>query len=151
MKFSYLGFYHWLCTATRKETAKRSKVGESPWLVLLCETNIQTYEDCFSFVIERKVETNMNIDHGTEVLELEEVSVGEKGSHDLMVYNDEVNTFDHVIETLIDVCDHTPEQAEQCTLIIHFKGKCVVKMGDFDELVPMRNAICDRGISAEVL
>ena len=71
--------------------------------------------------------------------------------HTLMVYNDEVNTFEHVINTLIDVCEHTPEQAEQCTLLIHFKGKCSVKNGSWEELVPMRNEICRRGISAEVL
>lgn len=70
---------------------------------------------------------------------------------DLMVFNDDVNTFDHVIETLIDVCKHEPEQAEQCTLLIHFKGKCSVKKGSFDELAPMRTAICQRGISAEIL
>lgn len=70
---------------------------------------------------------------------------------DLVVYNDDVNTFDHVITTLMDVCEHTPEQAEQCTLIIHFKGKCTVKSGSFDDLAPKRNAICGRGISAEVL
>ncbi|MFN8355166.1 MAG: ATP-dependent Clp protease adaptor ClpS [Spirosomataceae bacterium] len=71
--------------------------------------------------------------------------------YDLVVYNDDINTFDHVIETLIDICGHEPEQAEQCTLIIHYKGKCAVKKGSFDELAPMRNAICDRGISAEVM
>ncbi|QHV93739.1 MULTISPECIES: ATP-dependent Clp protease adaptor ClpS [Spirosoma] len=71
--------------------------------------------------------------------------------HSLVVFNDDVNTFDHVIETLIDVCHHTPEQAEQCTLLIHYKGKCAVKNGSWEELVPMRNEICRRGISAEVL
>ncbi len=69
----------------------------------------------------------------------------------LVVFNDDINTFDHVIDTLIDVCDHTPEQAEQCTLIIHYKGKCTVKNGSWEDLVPMRNEICRRGISAEVL
>ncbi|MFD1141372.1 ATP-dependent Clp protease adaptor ClpS [Larkinella insperata] len=69
----------------------------------------------------------------------------------LVVFNDDVNTFDHVIDTLIDVCDHTPEQAEQCTIIIHYKGKCRVKNGSWEELVPKRNEICRRGISAEVL
>lgn len=69
----------------------------------------------------------------------------------LIVYNDDVNTFDHVIETLIHVCNHTPEQAEQCTWLIHYKGKCCVKMGDWDKLASMRSAICDRGISAEVV
>lgn len=71
--------------------------------------------------------------------------------HTLIVFNDEVNTFEYVIETLIDVCEHTPEQAEQCTLLIHYKGKCSVKNGSWEELVPMRNEICRRGISAEVL
>jgi ATP-dependent Clp protease adaptor protein ClpS len=71
--------------------------------------------------------------------------------HTLMVFNDEVNTFEFVIDTLIDVCEHTPEQAEQCTLLIHYKGKCSVKNGSWEELVPMRNEICRRGISAEVL
>lgn len=71
--------------------------------------------------------------------------------HSLIVFNDEVNTFDHVITTLMEVCEHTPEQAEQCTLIIHYKGKCSVKNGSWEELVPLRNEICRRGISAEVL
>ncbi len=71
-------------------------------------------------------------------------------SSDLIVYNDDVNTFDFVIEVLMEICDHTPEQAEQCTIIIHYKGKCSVKRGAFDKLVAMRNAICERGLSAEV-
>ncbi|AUD03886.1 ATP-dependent Clp protease adaptor ClpS [Spirosoma pollinicola] len=77
--------------------------------------------------------------------------VVETDVHNLIVFNDEVNTFEHVIETLIDVCGHTAEQAEQCTLLIHYKGKCSVKNGSWEELVPMRNEICRRGISAEVL
>jgi len=84
-----------------------------------------------------------------EVLEEEDVQTDDL--KDLIVFNDEVNTFDHVIQTLIKVCKHTPEQAEQCTWIIHYKGKCTVKVGAFDELAPMRNAICRRGISAEVM
>ncbi len=70
---------------------------------------------------------------------------------DLVVFNDDFNTFDHVIDTLVDVCKHSLEQAEQCTLIIHFKGKCSVKSGDFEELVSMRNEICRREIAAEVV
>ncbi len=68
----------------------------------------------------------------------------------LVVFNDEVNTFEFVIDTLIDVCQHTPEQAEQCTILIHHKGKCSVKNGNFEELVPLRNEICRRGIAAEI-
>jgi ATP-dependent Clp protease adaptor protein ClpS len=70
---------------------------------------------------------------------------------DLVVFNDDVNTFDHVIETLIRVCKHTAEQAEQCTLLIHFKGKCAVKSGSFDFLRPFREAICEAGIDARIL
>ena len=88
-------------------------------------------------------------DWSTDVDVLDEVV--ETDVHNLVVFNDEVNTFDYVIETLIDVCEHTPEQAEQCTLLIHYKGKCSVKNGSWEELVPMRNEICRRGISAEVL
>jgi ATP-dependent Clp protease adaptor protein ClpS len=68
----------------------------------------------------------------------------------LIVYNDDVNTFDHVIETLIKVCRHDPVQAEQCTFIIHFNGKCPVKHGSFKELRPMCEAILERGISAKI-
>lgn len=84
-----------------------------------------------------------------ETLVMEEVI--DVAQNDLVVYNDDVNTFDHVIETLVEVCEHSLEQAEQCTLLIHYKGKCAVKKGTFDELAPMRNAICRRGISAEVM
>jgi ATP-dependent Clp protease adaptor protein ClpS len=68
----------------------------------------------------------------------------------LVIYNDDINTFDWVIATLIEVCGHSNEQAEQCTIIIHYKGKCSVKEGTFEELKGMRNEICRRGISAEI-
>jgi ATP-dependent Clp protease adaptor protein ClpS len=68
----------------------------------------------------------------------------------LVVFNDDVNTFEHVIQTLIEVCNHDPQQAEQCTWLIHYKGKCTVKHGAFDEMAKMCEAICNRGISAEV-
>ena len=80
---------------------------------------------------------------------LEEVMVDDL--KDLVVFNDEVNTFDHVINTLIKVCKHSVEQAEQCTWIIHYKGKCAVKKGDEPYLRPMKEAILDAGINAAVL
>ena len=83
----------------------------------------------------------------TEVLVLDETT----DVYDLVVFNDDFNTFNHVIKTLIKVCKHTQEQAEQCTLLIHYKGKCAVKMGSFDELRPMREAICEVGIDAKIL
>ena len=69
---------------------------------------------------------------------------------DLVVFNDDINTFDHVTRTLIKVCKHTPEQAEQCTLIIHYKGKYAVKEGAYNVLKPMRDTIVERGINATV-
>lgn len=69
---------------------------------------------------------------------------------DLVVYNDDFNTFEHVINTLIKVCRHTTEQAEQCTWIIHYKGKCSVKSGTFNELRPMKESICEAGIDAKI-
>lgn len=70
---------------------------------------------------------------------------------DLVVFNDDVNTFDHVIATLIRVCKHTPEQAEQCTFLIHYKGKCAVKSGSLEFLKPFREAVCEAGIDARIL
>jgi ATP-dependent Clp protease adaptor protein ClpS len=70
---------------------------------------------------------------------------------DLIVFNDDFNTFEHVIDTLIRVCEHTPEQAEQCTWLIHHKGKCKVKEGSYDGLNPMREAICEAGIDAKII
>jgi ATP-dependent Clp protease adaptor protein ClpS len=90
----------------------------------------------------------MQISENTETDVLEETVETELRS--LVVFNDDVNTFDWVIDTLIEVCGHTPQQAEQCTLIVHFKGKCSVKEGEFEELAAMRTEICRRGISAEV-
>lgn len=81
-----------------------------------------------------------------EELELE-VLVGQR---DLIVFNDDFNTFDHVIDSLIKVCKHQPLQAEQCTYIIHYNGKCQVKHGEYDELEPMCTALLDRGITAEI-
>ena len=93
--------------------------------------------------------------------ELADVSVEEKISteeiidlvdqRDLIVYNDDFNTFDHVIDTLIKVCKHELHQAEQCTHLIHFKGKCAVKKGSFEELKPMRTGITDAGIKANIV
>ena len=81
------------------------------------------------------------------ILELEEVTVAEK---QIIIYNDDFNTFQFVIETLIKVCKHDVLQAEQCTLLIHYKGKCSVKQGDYDTLKPMCDSITERGIGATI-
>lgn len=71
--------------------------------------------------------------------------------NEIVLYNDEVNTFDHVIETLIYACDHTAEQAEQCSLIVHYKGKCTVKTGLYDDLKPRCSLLLEAGLSAEIV
>jgi|SRR4249920_3426708 ATP-dependent Clp protease adaptor protein ClpS len=68
----------------------------------------------------------------------------------LIVWNDEVNTFEWVIETLVEVCNHSEEQAEQCAMLIHTKGKYAVKHGSYDILKPMCDAITERGIGATI-
>ena len=80
-----------------------------------------------------------------------DVAVEPTGMHEIILYNDDVNTFDHVIETLIEVCEHTAEQAEQCALIVHYKGKCSVKRGSYDELEPKCIRLPAAGLSAEIV
>lgn len=89
-------------------------------------------------------------DTKTEVLEELDVLDQVVDSKNLIVFNDDVNTFDHVIESLIKVCKHEPVQAEQCTWLVHYKGKCQVKAGDWETLEPMCTGLLDRGISAEI-
>jgi ATP-dependent Clp protease adaptor protein ClpS len=79
------------------------------------------------------------------------VDVLEQNLNEIVLYNDDVNTFDHVIETLIYACEHTPEQAEQCSILVHYKGKCTVKTGTFDELEPKCSLLLDAGLSAEII
>lgn len=76
--------------------------------------------------------------------------VDDAAGYVLVVWNDDINTFDWVIETLMEVCGHSHDQAEQCALIIHFKGKYGVKEGDYDTLKPMCEAICERKINATI-
>lgn len=82
-----------------------------------------------------------------EILLKEDVSK----QNEIILFNDDVNTFDHVIETLISVCDHTPEQAEQCSIIVHYKGKCTVKTGPYEDLKPRCSSLLSAGLSAEIV
>jgi ATP-dependent Clp protease adaptor protein ClpS len=82
-----------------------------------------------------------------EVETLEEVSI----NNEIVLFNDDINTFDHVIETLIIVCEHTQEQAEQCAILVHYKGKCTVKTGSFEELKPKCSLLLEAGLSAEIV
>jgi ATP-dependent Clp protease adaptor protein ClpS len=84
----------------------------------------------------------------SEELLLEEETVNQ---NEIVLFNDEVNTFEHVIETLIDVCEHTAEQAEQCSLIVHHNGKCTVKTGEYSDLEPRCSRLLQAGLSAEIV
>ena len=86
----------------------------------------------------------------TEVLEITEHIVKAENKRALIVHNDDYNTFDHVTDTLIKVCKHNPIQAQQCTLIIHYNGKCEVKLGSLQELIPLRFAIQNCGIVVSI-
>ena len=79
-----------------------------------------------------------------------DVLTDEEEPCNLIVWNDEVNTFEWVIDTLMEVCGHSAEQAEQCAYIIHYQGKYAVKSGSFDDLKPQCEAITDRGIGATI-
>lgn len=84
---------------------------------------------------------------------LDEIAVLEQeaNQHEIVLYNDDVNTFDFVINSLIQVCDHTTEQAEQCTYLVHFKGKCTVKTGELNDLKPRCSKLLQLGLSAELV
>ena len=75
----------------------------------------------------------------------------EQNLNEIVLFNDDVNTFDYVIDTLIYACDHTPEQAEQCSILVHYKGKCTVKTGTYEELEPRCTMLLEAGLSAEIV
>ena len=82
-----------------------------------------------------------------EVIELEAIADREKS---VILYNDDVNTFEFVIDMLVEICHHDPLQAEQCALITHYKGKCAVKSGSPTKLKPLCQGLCDKGLSAVI-
>ena len=86
-----------------------------------------------------------------KILEKRAVKESVSLNNEIIIYNDDVNTFDHVIETLMRVCSHTSEQAEQCSLIIHYTGKCTVKTGPMKELIPQCTQLLEAGLSAEII
>ncbi len=86
----------------------------------------------------------------TEVLPEVDVLTDSANKHQIILFNDEHNTFDFVIECLIEVCEHAPEQAEQCTYLVHYKGKCDVKRGALSDLEPRCKELLRRGLTAEI-
>jgi ATP-dependent Clp protease adaptor protein ClpS len=83
----------------------------------------------------------------------EEFDVLEKevNQHEIVLHNDDVNTFDFVMDALIDICEHTLEQAEQCTMLVHYKGKCTVKTGELKDLKRRCSKLLSLGLSAELI
>jgi len=75
----------------------------------------------------------------------------EQNLNEIVLHNDDVNTFDHVIDTLIYACEHSSEQAEQCAIIVHHKGKCTVKTGVYNDLEPRCTLLLEAGLSAEII
>ncbi|MCB9246583.1 MAG: ATP-dependent Clp protease adaptor ClpS [Flavobacteriales bacterium] len=87
---------------------------------------------------------------GWKYQEEDEILLDVLGGYAIILYNDDVNTFDHVIDCLVKYCEHDPLQAEQCSLIVHYKGKCAVMHGGNRELVPVCEALCGQGLSAVI-
>ncbi|GAK75944.1 hypothetical protein JCM19296_1541 [Nonlabens ulvanivorans] len=79
-----------------------------------------------------------------------DLEILEQAENKIVLYNDEVNTFDHVIDMLVAACDHTPLQAEQCSMIVHYKGKCSVKTGAYKDLEPRCTKLLEAGLTAEI-
>lgn len=86
-----------------------------------------------------------------EVQQEEAVDTLTAKEHEIVLHNDDVNTFDHVIRCLIRICDQTAEQAEQCAYIVHYSGKCVVKTGSYEDLKPRCLLLLEQGLSAELI
>ena len=85
-----------------------------------------------------------------DILVVEEDAKTGQEKAQLLVYNDDFNTFDWVIQCFMEVCNHTFEQSEQLSLIVHYKGKAIVKTGAFKKLKPMKEALVERGLSAVI-
>ena len=83
----------------------------------------------------------------------EDVALLEKEDevYKIVLWNDDVNTFDDVIEALMEICKHTLEQAEQCTMLVHYKGKCTVKTGSLEVLKPMHEQLLARSLTSEIV
>jgi len=80
----------------------------------------------------------------------EEVDTLEDSGCTLVLWNDDVHTFDYVIKALVDICRHTVEQAEQCAILVHCHGKCAIKHGSYSELLPMHTALLDKQLTSEI-
>jgi len=86
----------------------------------------------------------------TEIQDKSKTITKTKNQNKIVIFNDDVNTFEHVIDCLVIYCDHEPIQAEQCALIIHNNGRCEVKSGDYEDLKPICSFLLEEGLSAQI-
>lgn len=82
--------------------------------------------------------------------ELDNTATDEDEGCRLILYNDDVHTFDYVIKALVDICRHSFAQAEQCAILVHCRGNCVVKNGSYETLLPMHQALLDKQLTSEI-
>lgn len=94
------------------------------------------------------MKNNTQID--VEVSEEVEAAIKELLNNKIILWNDEVNSFEHVIECLVEYCKHGPHQAEQCATIVHFNGKCDIKSGSYEELEPIATVLLENGLSVTI-
>lgn len=90
---------------------------------------------------------------GTKQKKQEDFEILEKevSQHEIILFDDDFNTFDFVIDSLINICNHTLLQAEQCTMLVHYKGKCAVKTGEYNELESKCSRLLELGLTAEIV
>ena len=88
--------------------------------------------------------------HKTYTQQDEALETLEDAGHNLVLYNDDYHTFDYVIKALMDICRHTYEQAQQCSILVHYKGRCTVKHGSYSDLLPMHTALLDKQLTSEI-
>ena len=94
------------------------------------------------------INTGVKFDEFEVVLVAVDISTGVRSQ--LIVNNDDYNTFDWVIQCFMEVCNHSHEQSEQLSILVHFKGKASVKTGTMSVLKPMKDALVERGLSAVI-
>jgi ATP-dependent Clp protease adaptor protein ClpS len=93
----------------------------------------------------------MDFNHSNNPKEKKYSHIDREASNALILFNDDHNLYDFVIDSLVEVCKHDTIQAEQCTLIAHHKGKCDVRVGSFNQLKPMKDELINRGLSAVIV
>ena len=117
--------------------------------IIFCnfEEKIKIFEDC-QLIVQINMKPKEHRENRPEFEEL--IDEGKSEERFLILHNDDVHSFDYVIGSLIEVCEMEANQAEQCTFLVHYKGKCDVKKGFFGDLKPFREGLIQRGLNATI-